>query len=112
MHLLQHLAVIEQKIMVDVTALAGGVSTATNPRGDATVIVIIQHQEAVSLPAIKLGVRLRDHTGPTASVAKIHNQQRRQGYIINGCFRQVATVLEALPPVPPRRRQLRKRRRR
>ena len=98
MPLLQHLPVlVEQRIIHLVTALAGGVSTAIKPGGDATAIVILQQMEAVKLPAIVMGYRLPEPAGLTASVAKVHNRKREHISSISSCFHHVATVLQTHP---------------
>ena len=94
MHVLQHVAVNGHAIMVYVTALSGGVSTAIYPDGDATAMLIHHHQEAASLPAIIMGPRLRDPEGPSASVTKLNIHKRWQRCSVNGCFHQVTTVLQ------------------
>ena len=95
MHLLQHLAVFEYFVLVSVTALAGGVSTAILRRGAATVIAILQTMEAVSFPTDQEAPRLLDTTGPSAVVATVHRTCMDSYIRSPGCFHQVATVLQA-----------------
>ena len=73
MHLLQHLVVFEYFLVVYVTALDGGVFTVTDTRGDACAIAMLELREAAQLRAELEGARLRDTTGPTASVTSIKN---------------------------------------
>jgi len=69
--LLQHVAVGECIVDVDVSAWAGAVSTAMGCRGDATVTGILHLKEAVPLPADKPGAKLRDTAEPTAGVISV-----------------------------------------